>query len=423
MLILGFNSICLIYNLTVIFIAHNSYQYTYFTVKYKLIRVSTVYMSSSILLKGQFNFLKDYFDLTVIFSGNVSEHEKFMQQEGVKTQNINFVRKISIFQDLRSLIQMYLYLKRCKPLIIHSITPKAGLVSMLAARLAGVPIRIHTFTGLIFPYRSGLMKVLLIYMDKLICACATNIYPEGKGVRDDLIKYKVTKKPLNIIGNGNINGVDLDYFNPELFDIPTLDLIKKYHGISTSDFIFIFVGRVVKEKGIDELVSAFSKSFPSSNMRRTIKLIIIGPFEDNGKSLKKSTLNEIYENPNILALGFKEDIRPFLALSDCLVLPSYREGFPNSVIQAGAMGLPSIVTNVSGSNEIIFDGLNGLLIPSKDVFALSNAMLRLVQENETIKKMKMNSRNNIAFRYDQKFVWSLILKEYKVLIEKSKFIL
>lgn len=376
-------------------------------------------MSSSILLKGQLKYLNDYFNLTVIFSGSIIEHEKLKEQEGVKTFNLKILRNISFFQDFISIIQMYFYLKKNPPLIIHSITPKAGLVSMLAARMAGVPIRIHTFTGLIFPYRRGLMKMLLILMDKLICACATNIYPEGNGVRDDLIKYSITKKPLNVIGNGNINGIDLEYFNPELFDAQTINFTKNSLGISSSDFIFIFIGRVVKDKGIDELVSAFCMSQSISHPFPTQKLIIVGPFEDNGKSLKKSTLKEIYENPKIIPLGFKEDVRPYLAISDCLVLPSYREGFPNSVIQAGAMGLPSIVTNVSGSNEIIADGLNGLIIPPNDIFELSKAMNRIVHEKDTFKMLKFNSRNIVADRYNQKFVWNAILNEYRMLIKKK----
>lgn len=385
--------------------------------KYKLLRVSTVYMSSSILLKGQLNFLKEYFDLTVIFGGSINEHEKLRQQEGVKTYNVKFVRNISIFRDLRSLIQMYLYLKKNKPFIIHSITPKAGLVSMLAARLAGVPIRIHTFTGLIFPYRSGFLKMILIFMDKLICACATHVYPEGNGVKEDLIRYNITKKPLKVIGNGNINGVDLELFNPKLFDPETLKIARNDLGISPSDFVFVFVGRVVKDKGIDELITAFCKNQVENQGGREIKLLILGSFEDDGSSLKSETLTEMNTNPNILVLGFKEDIRSYLAISDCLVLPSYREGFPNSVIQGGAMGLPCVVTDVSGCNEIISEGKNGWIVPPKDSFALSKAMTRMVQDTSAREVLIKNSRLSIVDRYDQLFVWNSILLEYQKLID------
>lgn len=387
--------------------------------KHKLFRVSTVYMSSAVLLKGQLSFLKDYFDLTVIFGGSNKEHVLLRDQEGTETYNINFVRQINILRDFGSLIQLYLYLKKSRPLIIHSITPKAGLVSMLAAKLAGVPVRMHTFTGLIFPYRSGLLRMILILMDKLICACATNVYPEGIGVRDDLIKHKITRKPLKVIGNGNINGVNLDVFNPDLFDSDTLIDIRTNLGIDPLDFVFVFVGRVVKDKGVDELVAAFCMLQSEYHCKRSIKLLIVGSFEDQGSPLKRETIYEIDNNIGILGLGFKDDIRPYLAMSNCLVLPSYREGFPNVVIQAGAMGLPSIVTNVSGSNEIIINNVNGLIVPPKDYLKLAEAM-NMIAKKHIRQDVKKTIRNLVEQRFEQKFVWDSILNEYMFLIENSK---
>lgn len=386
--------------------------------KHKLIRVSTVYMSSAVLLKGQLRFLRDYFDLTVIFGGSNEEHDRFKEQEGVESYNVNFERRISILRDVVSLIQLYLFLIKSRPLIVHSITPKAGLISMLAAKMAGVPVRMHTFTGLIFPYRTGLLRMVLIFMDKVICTCATNVYPEGNGVRNDLINHKITRKPLKILGNGNINGVNLDLFNPDLFDRDKLIELRTSMGLDTMDFVFIFIGRVVRDKGIDELVAAFCLLQSEDSFKCSKKLLIVGSFEDQGSSLKNETIYQINNNSGILALGYKEDIRAYLAMSNCLVLPSYREGFPNVVLQAGAMGLPSIVTNVSGSNEIIINNLNGFVVPPKDYVKLAEAM-SMVANEEIMHEVKKTARSIIEQHFEQNFVWGSILNEYMLLMKNQ----
>ena len=388
--------------------------------RYKLIRVSTVYMSSSILLKGQLNFLNNHFELIVIFGGSKSEHEKLRHQENINTFNINLVRKINIYKDLIALFQMFIFLKKNKPFIVHSITPKAGLITMLAAKLAGVPIRIHTFTGLIFPYRSGLMRYLLILMDQLICLCATNVYPEGNGVKNDLIKFNITHKPLRVIANGNINGIDLSYFNPQLFNLTMQSSLREELNIRIKDFIFIFVGRIVKDKGIDELIAAFlncQSRFNHQMYGRKLKLLIVGPLEEQGTSLKTDTIKMLNTNIDIICVGFKSDIRPYLAISDCLILPSYREGFPNVVLQAGAMGLPSIVTDVPGSNEIIKNNINGVVIPSKNIKELEMYIAKFFIDSKFKIKLQLNARNIIKYKYEQKHTWAAILEEYINLIQ------
>ena len=165
--------------------------------KIKIIRTSTVAISLDFLLKGQLGFLSKEYEVVAV-SGKDQHLEKVAYREGVRTEPVIMQRSISPIKDLVSLWKLFWLLKKEKPQIVHSITPKAGLLSMIAAKLAGVPVRIHTFTGLIFPTRTGLLQKLLINMDKLLCYCATNIYPEGKGVRSDLIQYKITSKPLKV---------------------------------------------------------------------------------------------------------------------------------------------------------------------------------------------------------------------------------
>ena len=374
----------------------------------KLFRISTVPMSLNILLKGQLKFLDQYFDVTAI-SGSGQDLDEVQEREGVIVHPIEIQRQISPFKDLVSLIKLYRYFRTEKPDIIHSITPKAGLLSMMAGKLAGVPVRIHTFTGLVFPYKEGLFQKILILTDKVLCSCATNIYPEGKGVKDDLIKFKITNKPLTIIGNGNVNGIDLNHFDPALYLEEEKSKLKKDLNISKDDFVFVFVGRLVKDKGINELISAFKKL-----NAQNVKLLLVGPYESDLDPLEESTLSEISHNKNIITVGFQKDVRPYFAISDALVFPSYREGFPNVVLQALAMGLPAIVSNINGCNEIITNQENGIIVPSKSESSIQEAILLLLDQT-FYTKLKSSARPSIM-KYKQEHIWELLKENYEQLL-------
>ncbi len=382
--------------------------------KTKIIRTSTVPISLNYLLKGQLNFLNQYFDVIAV-SGEDSHLQAVAEREKVRVVPITLNRTISPFKDLISLWKLYLLFRQERPQIVHSITPKAGLLSMLAAKMARVPIRMHTFTGLIFPSKTGLMQRLLIAMDQLLCWAATNIYPEGEGVKQDLIKYGITTKPMLVLANGNVNGIDLDFFSCSQIDVDQKEELRRELGILPNDFIFIFVGRLVGDKGINELIKAFSELEISN-----LKLLLLGTFENEIDPLHSETLSKIENNTNILNVGFQSDVRPFFAISNCLVFPSYREGFPNVVMQAGAMGLPCIVTNINGCNEIIIDGENGLIIPTKDVKSLYNSMRKISLNHDFYQNAKCKSRPMIQSRYEQKMVWEEILNEYRILLNLNK---
>ena len=383
---------------------------------HKLIRVTTVPLSLNLLLRGQLSFLNQYYNvIAVSSSGEALDIVK--NREKIPTKEINIKRNISPLNDLKSLFALYKFFKKEKPLIVHSITPKAGLLSMIAAKLVGVPIRIHTFTGLIFPSKKGILQKILILMDRLLCLCATNIYPEGNGVKSDLIKYKITKKVLRVIANGNINGVDTSHFNPILFNSVQKKNLRNKLGIKDDDFVFVFVGRLVADKGINELIQAF---YEISKKLVCIKLLLVGPSEPELDPLKKETLDMIQTDSNIISMGFQSDVRPYFAISNALVFPSYREGFPNVVIQAGAMELPSIVTNINGSNEIIIDGENGVIIPVKNTEALKEKMELFITNKTLLSKLKSNARQMITSRYEQKIVWEALLAEYKLLETQHK---
>lgn len=376
----------------------------------KVFRISTISLSLNRLFKGQLKMLNQHFDLVGVSSPG-KELEEVHQREGIRVIAIPMERHISLIKDFVSLIRMtFLFLKE-KPDMIHSYTPKAGLISMMAGWITGVPVRMHTFTGLVFPTATGLKQKILIATDRLTCACATHINPEGNGVKKDLIKYHITRKPLKIIANGNVNGIDLEYFQrtPEV-ELAALPYQKE------DVFTFCFIGRVVRDKGINELVSAFVRL---QKKYAKIRLIIVGPFEKNLDPVSEEIENQIYHNSAIEFMDFQNDVRPFLVVSDAFVLPSYREGFPNSVIQAGAMGLPSIVTDINGSNEIIESDKNGVIVEPKNEIALYQAMEDFILHSERVNAMAQNCRKMMADRFDQKIVWAALLDEYKTLLKEK----
>jgi glycosyltransferase involved in cell wall biosynthesis len=383
--------------------------------KIKIIRSSTVAMSLDILLQGQLAFLNKFFNVIAV-SGKDDHLQTIKMRENVRTISVNMQRQIAPLKDVFSLFHLYRVFKKEKPIIVHSITPKAGLLNMIAAYFAGVPIRMHTFTGLIFPSKKGLMKKLLISMDRLLCYFATNIYPEGEGVKKDLINYKITGKPLKVLGNGNINGIDTEYFTQHsIAEIDKISLRSKLM-ISEADIVFIFIGRIVKDKGINELVKAFHQLNEKFNY---IKLLLVGDFEDELDPVSASTKQIINSNLNIVCTGFINDVRPYLAASDVLVFPSYREGFPNVPLQAGCMELPMIVTDVNGCNEIVQDGINGLVIPVKNTAALQSAMERMTKDEVFRKECASASRQIIVENYSRETIWNALLKEYETLLHKK----
>jgi len=265
-------------------------------------------------------------------------------------------------------------------------------------------------------------------VEKLTYACATKVYPNSQGLYDFIIKEKLVKaEKLKVIGNGSTNGIDTSYFDPALYSHKSKQDLRKNLAIRENDFVFVFVGRLVKDKGINELVSAFRSLQPPNppasksshpitlepSPLRTLKLLLVGPFEQELDPLSDEVLQEIETNPDIYCVGYQSDVRTYFSIADALVFPSYREGFPNVVMQAGAMGLPSIVSDINGCNEIIVNKENGLIISVKNEIAIQSAMKQLSLDNQMYKRMKNNSRTMIKQRYEQKVIWELILKEYK----------
>jgi len=381
----------------------------------KLLRLTTVPLSLQYLLKGQLGFMRNYFEVKAISSGPLDALELVKHKEGVEVQEVAMSRQITPIKDLLALFKLIRVFRKEKPTIVHTHTPKAGILGMLAANLAGVPIRLHTVAGMPLMEAKGGKRKVLDAVEKLTYACATKVYPNSKGLQRFILENNYAKKEkVKVIANGSSNGIDTSHFNPENYTQQQNQDLRKQLGIQKADFVFIFVGRLVGDKGINELIKVFKSLSFGEGFR--VRLLLVGPQESELDPLLPETLQEIESNQNIIAVGFQEDVRAFFAISDALAFPSYREGFPNVVMQAGAMGLPSIVSDINGCNEIIVEGKNGLIIPVKNTEALQKAMQRLVEDSYLYEQLKSQSREMITSRYEQKVVWEALLEEYRRLL-------
>ncbi len=371
--------------------------------KRKFIIITTVPISLG-FFKGQLQVLKNKFDVEVISSPGEMLDE-ICRKEQVKGSAVTMKRKINVFYDVVSLFKLSILLYKLKPEVVHGSTPKAGLLSMIASWINRVPTRIYYIHGLRYQGLKGIKRRLLICMEKLSCFFASHIYAVSYGVKDIIIQEKITKKHIRIIGNGSVNGVDVDFFSPLNQKVPNL---KERYGIKSSTIVYGFVGRLVRDKGVNELVQAFLKIHSDSP---EVRLLLVGDFEKED-AIESNIRDEIILNPAIINVGFQKDVRPFLNMMTIFVFPSYREGFGVSLMEAAAMGVPAISSNIIGCNEIIKNGYNGILIPSKSVEALTKAMEKVLTNKDTIDEMSKVCRGYVEEKYEQKKVWDNTLKSY-----------
>lgn len=375
--------------------------------KKKIIRTVTVSNSIDFFTDVMMKMKEDGYETVVVTSPGEYLDEFRVEHPDFKTIEVAMKRPISPINDLISLIRMIKVFRKEKPYVVHSMTPKAGLTSMLAGWLTGVPIRIHTFTGLVWPTASGLKKKLLMNVDRILCSCATHIIPEGQGVLNDLKNNGVCKHPMRVIGYGNVMGVDMERFNPNRPEI---------QPEKCDAFTFVFVGRIVGDKGINELVEAFDRLHQECP---NTQLILVGRYEKDLDPISLKSQMMINESEAINAVGvrFNDDLLKEYMKADCFVMPSYREGFPNSVLEAGALGKPCVVTDINGSREIISNEVNGLIVPSKDADSLYEAMKRVYNDEALRNNMASNARKMINDRFEKGFVQNCLIEYYKEIIK------
>ena len=378
----------------------------------KLLRITTVPLSMRLLIGGQPAYMKEKGLDVILVSADGPDWAGIPNLDQYEVHKVDMARQIHLWKDLLALFALIRLFRQVKPDIVHSHTPKAGLLGMLAAKLSGVPVRMHTVAGLPLMESTGLKRKILVLAERLTYWAAHRVYPNSFRLRDFIETSRMTAPSrLQVIAQGSSNGIDATHFQrtPELEAAAAR--LREERGIKPESVVFIFIGRIVRDKGINELLGAFD-GLPDP---RAV-LLLVGSFEDDLDPVDDRSREIIRRNPRIIHVGFQKDVRLFLCAADVLVFPSYREGFPNVPMQAGCFGLPSVVTDINGCNDIIEEEVNGLIIPPKDEPALRAAMVRMVTDPALKARCAGAARGRILQKYQQSVVWEALYQEYQRLL-------
>ena len=361
--------------------------------------ITTTVAQTLSFFKGQPRQWNEKFDVCAI-SSEFDELKQFAEEEGIKYKYIPMKRKISLFADIASLFRWIWLLLKERPNIVHGNTPKAALLSMIAAWLTRRPVRIYMLHGLRYQTTQGRLRRVLLVIERLTCNCATHIICVSEGVRRKLEGDGLCKEgEATVIGYGTAGGIDTERFSTEA--IKGLPLVREQLRIPSGDFVFCFVGRIVKEKGINELVTAFDRLSQENN---NVNLLLVGPSEKNLDPIAKETDELIAKNKRIYAVGKQNDVRPWLIASNAFVLPSYREGVGMVLLEANAMGVPCIASDIIGCNDVVVDGVNGEFVASQNTEALYKKMREWIANPEKVAMMAATSRSHVLNHYEQSYV-------------------
>ena len=295
----------------------------------------------------------------IMVSSEGKEWPDLLANEKCEHRIVHMTRKITPFQDLKSLWQLYRLFKKEKPDIVHSHTPKGGLLGMLAAKMAGVKIRIHTIAGLRFMTATGTTKKILVFMEKLTAKAAHHVWPNSYSLLNYTRQHKlVSEKKLQVIGHGSSNGVDLNRYSAAALKPEKISEIRKLLNYDDNLCYLLNMGRIVKDKGVDEVFKAF-KVVHAANPK--LRLIVLGAFEDDLDPISDEARETLKTHPAIIHIDWSDHVEYFMHLSHLLVHASYREGFPNTLLQTGAMGCPIVCSAIEGSVDIVTHTETGLL--------------------------------------------------------------
>ena len=380
----------------------------------KLIRITTVPMALRYLLPGQMHFMaNNSFDVLMI-SADGKELAEVIAKEQCRHIIVPMTRKITPLQDLKCLLRLIKIFRKEKPDIVHTHTPKAGLLGMLAAKFCGVKVRIHTVAGLPLMVEKGFKHQLLKFIEKLTYASANHIWPNSNSLMQFIIKNKLCKTAkLSIIAKGSTNGIQLNRFNKENLQPEIIDEIKTQINYSANNIYLLCIGRLVVDKGIGELVHVFTRLQKAND---NLVLILVGEYETTLDPLPSETLHEIEINPSIIHINWTTQVEYYMKLADLFVFPSHREGFPNVLLQAGAMGLPVICSHITGNIDIVTNNETGLIFDSGN----EQQMLKLLQyallHPQHMQNMAKKLQQEIKENYPRENIWQNMLEAYKSLV-------
>jgi glycosyltransferase involved in cell wall biosynthesis len=378
--------------------------------------VATVPMPLVVFMGPHIRTLGQHYDITIVTSGGVgfgsADSLSPLLGEGASYLNLQLEREVSVFADLLALIGLWRLFRREKFQVVHSITPKAGLLTMIAGLLAGVPVRIHWFTGQVWATRQGSGRWLLKTLDRLLAACSTHLLIDSPSQSNFLIREGVIRPiQVTVLGQGSVCGVDTNRFQPSPV---SRSKIRENLGITDTAVVALYLGRLKSDKGIPELVSAF---LLAAQQRADLHLLLAGPDEEGMQALVAHTLSTVADR--IHFVGFTKEPETLMAAADFFVLPSHREGFGASVIEAAACGIPTIGSRIYGLTDAIVDGETGLLVPVGDVVGIADAMIRLAMDQDFRLTLGEQALARVKRDFRQEALTDALLNYYAICLKQK----
>jgi glycosyltransferase involved in cell wall biosynthesis len=386
--------------------------------KVKLVHVTTIPLTVSVFMRGQLSFMRGKgFDISVV-SAPERELEDIARREGIGVYGVPMERGMAPLADLKSLYRLWRLFRRIKPTIVHSSTPKAGPLGMLAASMAGVPIRFYTLRGAMIDLRQGWSRSILKVMEWIGCRCAHQVLAVSNSVADLVVREGLCPRgKVRVLAQGSSNGVDAeDLFNPNRLDSQVRQRLRMMYGIPETSLVVGFVGRIVKGKGIAELAAAWDILRERYN---NIVLLIIGPPEAVDP-VPEEVLQRLREDPRVVMKTFvpKSEMPEHYAIMDLVAFPSRTEGLPNVPLEAAAMELPVVATRVTGCVDVVREGVTGLLVPAGDHRALAHALSDYI-ENEALRTIHGKTGRAMVQRdFRPEGIWEALYSQYRSHLEQ-----
>ena len=380
----------------------------------KVAHVTTIDQSLQYLLLNQLCSIQraGYAVIGISSPGSASA---VLAQHGIRHVSVPITRTFTPLADLVSLGRLYRVMRREQPSIVHTHTPKPGLLGQLAARMAGVPVVVNTLHGFYFhDHMPARWRRFYITMEKIAACCSDIILSQNSEDIDTAIHEGICRPhQIKYLGNG----IDLEQFNPARLDPVKQAALRRDLGFSSHNQIVGFVGRLVAEKGLPELLEAariVHQHVPSA------RFLIIGPIDpEKADNLNPAIAAEYGVGSICTFTGQRHDMPDLYALMDCFVLPSHREGFPRAPMEASAMGVPCVVTDIRGCREAVEEGRNGRLVPLGDVQALAQATLDLLAAPERARELGMEGRRMARARFNERLVFDRVKGEYRRLLAEK----
>lgn len=365
-------------------------------------------------LRGQLAYLREAGADIHLVSSPEEQLEPSARREGVTAHGVKMHREIAPLHDLLALARLWLLFLRLRPDLVNVSTPKAGLLAGLAALLAGVRSRVYVLRGLRMETSSGPRRRVLWLAERLACMSATRVVCVSASLRDRAVELGLlARRKAVLIGDGSSNGVDVERFEASPATLAHSANLRGELGLAPDAKVIGFVGRFTRDKGLAELAAAFPEVLARHPEAR---LLLVGDFEE-GDPVPEETRQLLEDHDHVVRTGWVPEVAPYVHLCDVVALPTYREGFPNIAVEAGAAGKPVVTTDATGARDAVVHERTGLVVPVRDARALASALDRLLASPELAQEMGQNGHRRAVERFRPEVIWSGLLDLYLDLYE------